>query len=69
MEHADFSIVLEFHTVAGKWRCTDVGTRTIIAIKLDHSDDPSRYNGPPFAVAETVFDEYDMPGCSLAPID
>ena len=34
----------------------------MVAIKLD-KDDPSRYNGPPYAVAENVMDEYDFDGC------
>ena len=59
---------MEFYTAAGKWRCTDVGTRVIVAIQLDQND-PSWYAGPPFAVAEWVFDEYDLDGCSLAPND
>jgi len=29
------------------------------------TEDPSWLNGPPFAVAEIVFDEYSMEGCSL----
>lgn len=60
----DFQIGTEFYTATGKWRCTDIGTRVIVAIQLD-KDDASWYNGPPFAVAEWVFDEYDLPGCSL----
>ncbi len=56
-----------FYTGAGAWRCTDVGTRTIEAIKLDHEDDPSWYIGPPYKVAEEVFDEYAQQGCSLDP--
>lgn len=63
MEHSQFSIGTEFTTATGRWRCTDIGTRTIIAIKLDRPDDPSWYNGPPYAVAESVFDEYDLEGC------
>jgi hypothetical protein len=35
MRHADFYIGLEFFTSSGRWRCTDVGTRTICAISLD----------------------------------
>ncbi len=62
MEHSDFRIGMEFLTGAGRWRVTDIGTRTIIAIKLDQSD-PSNYDGPPYAVVETVFDEYDFGGC------
>ena len=67
MKRADFSIGCEFLTAAGRWRCTDIGKRTIAAIRLDHDDDASWYNGPPYAVVETVFDEYDFEGCEPAP--
>jgi hypothetical protein len=66
MKHNEFKIGETFHCGDSQWRCTDIGTRTIAAIKLDHEDDPSWYNGPPYAVAEYVFDEYDMEGCSLS---
>jgi len=59
LEHADFRIGLEFFTEAGRWRCTDVGSRTICAAKLDEYP-PDWYNGPPYAVAEFVFDENDF---------
>lgn len=29
------------------------------------TDDPSWHIGPPYAIEEWVFDEYDMAGCSL----
>jgi len=82
MKHEDFSIGLEFYTTTGKWRCTDVGTRTIAAIRIDQvtvvsynnetkerserivTDDPSWFNGSPYAVAESVFDEHGFGGCS-----
>jgi hypothetical protein len=67
MKHSDFKIGREFLTETGRWRCTDVGKRTIAAIKLDHDDDPTWYNGPPYAVVEHVFDEYDLEGLSPAP--
>ena len=67
MKRADFQIGCEFLTAAGRWRCTDVGKRTIAAIRLNHDDDPSWYNGPPYAVTETVFDEYDFESCEPAP--
>jgi hypothetical protein len=67
MKHSDFSIGGEFLTPAGRWRCTDVGTRVITAIKLDMDHDPSWYSGPPYIVAESIFDEYDMEGCEPAP--
>jgi hypothetical protein len=66
MKHSDFSIGCEFATAAGRWRCTDVGTRTIVAIRLDLDDDPSWYDGPPYAVLEAVFDEDDIEGCEPA---
>ncbi len=68
MTKDDFQIGLEFYTATGKWRCTDIGTRSIAAIKLDKTDE-SWYNGPPYAVAESVFDEYDQDGCSLGPAE
>lgn len=38
MNHSDFKIGLEFKTAAGKWRCTDIGTRVITAISLEPRD-------------------------------
>lgn len=34
MNHGDFRLGIEFYTASGKWRCTDIGSRTILAIKL-----------------------------------
>lgn len=85
MEHSDFSIGATFWCGEGQWRCTDIGTRTIIAMRIDkveiHSNDPALcrtlgyaealadgcFNGPPYALPEHVFDEYDLPGCSAEP--
>jgi hypothetical protein len=62
--------------------CTDVGTRTVVAIRIDRvevgCDVPERrralsraaaeaegwFDGPPFAVAESVFDEDDQQICT-----
>lgn len=42
----------------------DIGIRTIIiAIKISDYEDPSWFNGPPYAVVEHVFDGYDLLGC------
>jgi hypothetical protein len=46
------------------WRCTDIGTRTILAIQLDR-DVPNWYSGPPYIAKEVVFDEYDIVDCYL----
>ena len=64
MRHSDFYIGLEFNAGTGRWRCTDLGSRVIVAIRLDAPDD-SWYHGPPYAVAESVFDENNLEGCSL----
>ncbi|MGA3310116.1 MAG: hypothetical protein ABSD08_16115 [Xanthobacteraceae bacterium] len=67
LKHSDFWIGCEFLSGSGRWRCTDVGERTIAAIRLNHDDDPNWYNGPPYAVVEHVFDEYGIEGCGPAP--
>ena len=84
MKREDFSIGLEFYTVSGKWRCTDIGTRAIVAIRIGQvtackhdrqnkttteivTDDESWFEGPPSAVTEHVFDEFDLGGSSLDP--
>ncbi len=65
MTHSDFSMGIEFISGGRRWRCTDIGRRIIAAVCLsDHPDDQSWYNGPPYAVAETVFDENDIEGCT-----
>lgn len=86
MNHSDFSLGTEFYVGKAKWRCTDVGTRTIVAIRIDevtviHSggnrnrtseivtDDESWFYGPPYAVAESVFDEQSIEACRLEPKD
>lgn len=38
LRHCDFQIGTEFYTETGKWRCTDVGTRVIVAISLEPRD-------------------------------
>jgi hypothetical protein len=65
VKHADFHIGLEFIAGAGfRWRCTDVGTRTILAIQLDRRN-PDWYQGPPYIAKEVVFDEQEMGRCHL----
>ena len=68
MTRDEFRIGQEFYTASGKWRCTDIGTRVIVAIKLDQ-EDSRNYNGPAYSIVEHVFDEYDIEGCSLDPTD
>lgn len=51
-----------FTNSGGEWIVTDIGSRTLAAIKLEPKmeDDPSWLAGPPYAVAEFVFDEDDL---------
>ena len=62
MDHTAFVIGLEFWKSGARWRCTDVGTRTVVAIKLDH-ENKLLQEGPPYAVDEYLLDEYDLPAC------
>jgi hypothetical protein len=69
MKHSEFHIGLEFMASAGFWwRCTDVGTRTILAIRLDR-DDSNWYQGPPYIAPEVVFDEHEIKRCHLTESD
>jgi hypothetical protein len=66
MKPSDFKIGLEFWMSGSRWRCTDVGSRVVVAIKLDQYDDPEWwYAGPPYKVGECPLDEYDLMACSL----
>jgi len=85
MEHSEFKIGGAFWCGGRQWRCTDIGTRTIVAIRIDRIEVGSNarerrcllgraeaeaegwFNGPPYAVAESVFDEDDIEGCSPEP--
>ena len=83
MTLSDFKIGTEFHVGDRRWRVTDVGTRVVVAIRLDevvmsYNDGRSAtfnqieaqfqglFNGPPYAVNEVVFDEYDFEECIKA---
>jgi len=78
----EFTIGGTFWCGGGLWRCTDIGRRVVVAIRIDRVDvagsapEPQRtltreeadaegwFNGPPYAVAESVFDEYDIEACT-----
>jgi uncharacterized protein YhdP len=83
MKHSDFQIGCEFVTLAGRWRCTDIGTRTIVAIRInlvetrtildghpvrryltqEEAELEGWFKGPPYALAEVVFDEDGIAEC------
>lgn len=76
----------DFWCAGKRWRCTDIGSRVIVAICIEPheiaasfpgeklgdprqevhslSDDPKLFDRPPYVVVESVFDGYDMQGCS-----
>lgn len=63
MKHYDFTLGMEFMSSGGlRYRCTDIGTRTILAISLEVDDD-RLLQGPPYMQDEIVFDEVDMERC------
>ncbi len=84
MEHSDFSIGTEFKCGGMLWRCTDIGTRIIVAIRISfvvvdsnnadlrriiNQEDATSggwFEGPPYSVAEHVFDEDDQVTCEIA---
>ncbi|MGF6900385.1 hypothetical protein [Paraburkholderia sp. GAS348] len=67
MEHSEFEIGMEFYTGSELWRCTDVGRRTIVAVRVKDGY-PVPHQAPPFSDAvEQVFDEYDLGGTYREP--
>jgi hypothetical protein len=65
MRLADFRIGMEFWMSGTRWRCTDIGTRLVIAIQLVYDDDPGWYKGPPYAIPQSTIEPHDFPDCSL----
>ncbi len=75
----------EFWCSGRRWRCTDVGTRVVVAIRVyeatmaiskdgvvttramsgEEAEAIGWFEGPPYGVVETVFDEDDLGICSL----
>lgn len=64
MKHNEFTIGTDFFCGGNRWRCTDLGQRVVVAIQVKKRQDSSWRVGPPYAVVETVFDEFDIEGCT-----
>lgn len=61
MNHSDAKVGVQFYCNRRRWIITDVGTRVVVAIPVK-----DRWmNGPPYAQAEAVFDEDDLPVCEV----
>ncbi|MBC4019155.1 hypothetical protein ACFQU2_03940 [Siccirubricoccus deserti] len=83
MRDSEFAIGRVFTTDRGLWHYTDtdVGARTVVAIRIDSADvvsilggreapsivAPSWFDGPPYALAGTMLDELDFPALGLVP--
>ena len=81
MQHSDFKMGLDFTCAGRQWRCTDIGTRVIVAIPIDYAEistsDGETINtetrvltekdlsGPTYFLAERVFDEDDFVACKV----
>lgn len=84
MKLIDFVIGEVFRCSERLWRCTDIGTRVVLAIRIDQvevggiadgvpkifrtlayneAEAEGWFKGPPYAVAESVFDENNMSAC------
>lgn len=83
MDHKDFQIGSTFVFGERIYRCTDVGTRVVVAIRISDIEVSTSdggiisthtlsgaeaqatgwFDGPPYAVAEIVFDEDDFEAC------
>ena len=66
MKLDEFVIGHDFYCGGFRYKCTDIGTRTIAAIRIGEREikDPSWLNGPPYAVYEIVMDEEDQIACT-----
>lgn len=66
MELSEFKIGDPFWTGSGKWICTDIGTRTVIAAKYDEMMNyHHKVHLDPVLCNEQVFHRYDWDGCWL----
>ena len=63
MEHSDFAIGRAFSTGHALWRCTDIGTRVAVAIRLDRAEtvSVSVRGGKPGPETTAVIDPRDDP--------
>lgn len=63
MQLADFKIGMLFRCGGRSYKVTDLGTRVVVAIRQK----AGWMDGPPYDVAEIVFDEDDLPVCEPKP--
>ena len=69
MKYSDFQIGCEFTALGRRWRCTDVGIRTIVAIRIDLVETRAILDGHPvrrYLTQEEAELEYYSRVCALS---
>jgi hypothetical protein len=63
----DVKVGMRFRCGENDWLVTDVGYRVVVAVRLTGpaQEDPTWLDGPPYALAEHVFDEHSLPVCEV----
>ena len=90
MQLSEFTIGQDFYMGGRAFRCTDIGSRVVVGIPLEHEIGKAKLGdfpdggmlrklnaveaeregwlkGPPYSVAEHVFDEQEILDCALTP--
>jgi hypothetical protein len=67
MEHSDFVIGETFWWGELPWRCSDIGTRVVMAIRFDIDTYSISDMKPPNGMVEEVFDESAIKDCTVDP--
>jgi hypothetical protein len=59
MRREQFQVGLEFWCAGRRWRCTALGSRVVVAARVESGDvEPG---------TEQIFHEYDLSACTLSP--
>jgi hypothetical protein len=63
LKHSEFKVGNIFAYHDDEWRITDVGARTVVAIKLSYEKRNEQLDGPPYQGTEVVFSERQLAEC------
>jgi len=61
MDMVDFKIGGYFYTATGRWKVVDIGTKVVVAFRVDNIDDPDKYDWD--FQNHVVFCPFDLGGC------
>ena len=62
MDLPEFAIGAEFLARGARWRCTDIGTRTVVAIRVDEAQISTQIDGGPVTTRTISGEEADAMG-------